>query len=160
MGRRHRGFLPGRGGKGGCAREQGGVKDIQREPTVVVSDAGCCQHTSCQHTPGARHTYTHMHTGLALSVRTTLPTVPPPPSPPIHPHPPPPTTPEDPIWNQSTATTLVPSLPCCGPARVYFTELETWDDCALDTKTDRTSQCLEVKMHVKAVSCLGIFAFF
>lgn len=84
VGRRHRGFLPGRGGKGGCAREQGGVKDIQREPTVVVSDAGCCQHTSCQHTPGARHTYTHMHTGLALSVQTTLPTVPPPPTPHHH----------------------------------------------------------------------------
>lgn len=110
------------------------------------------------HTRSQTHIHTHAHRPGPKCTNNPANCTP---HPPITTNsPPPPTTPEDPIWNQSTATTLVPSLPCCGPARVYFTELETWDDCALDTKTDRTSQCLEVKMRVKAVSCLGIFVFF
>lgn len=78
----------------------------------------CCQHTSCQHTPGARHTYTHMHTGLALSIRTnpancSSPTI-------TIDSPSTPETPEEPIWNQSAATAPVPNLPCCRPGSCIF----------------------------------------
>ena len=122
-----------RGGGGGreVVRESRGCEGYPEGTNCSGVRRGCCQHTSCQHTPGARHTHTHMHAhtppGLALSVRTTLPTVPPlPPSPPIHPHPP------QPLKTQSGISLQrqlwCQARPAAGPARVYFTKLETRDD--------------------------------
>ena len=122
-----------RGGGGGreVVQESRGCEGYPEGTNCSGVRRGCCQHTSCQHTPGARHTHTHMHAhtppGLALSVRTTLPTVPPlPPSPPIHPHPPQPLKTHSGISLQRQLGCQ--ARPAAGPACVYFTKLETRDD--------------------------------
>lgn len=60
---------------GGGAEEQG-VRRISRGgPTVVVSD-GAAASTCPASTDQEPHTHTHTPSGLALSVRITLPTIP------------------------------------------------------------------------------------
>lgn len=53
----------GRGGKAGlCKKEWVGVKDIQRGPTVVVSDAGVAStYPANAHQEPDTHTHTHPH---------------------------------------------------------------------------------------------------
>lgn len=70
----------GRKGEAGCAQEQGGVKGIQRGPTVVADDSAASTNPANTH----QEPDSHMCLGLALSLCTTLPTLVPPP---IHPHP-------------------------------------------------------------------------
>ena len=68
--------------RAGCGAEEQGVRRISRGgPTVVVSDgaaASTCPANTDQepHTHTHAHTHTHPPSGLALSVRITLPTIP------------------------------------------------------------------------------------
>ncbi|AWP00858.1 Hypothetical protein SMAX5B_012899 [Scophthalmus maximus] len=85
------------------SRGAGCVKDIQRGADCSGVRRGCCQHASCQHTPGARHTRTlrARPEGVCANPANCATTT----------HPPAPaTTPEDPIWNQSTTTAPVPAV--------------------------------------------------
>lgn len=161
--RGHPGFLlgeekkrnrTGRGGKAGlCKKEWVCVKDIQRGPTVVVSDAGVA---STYPANAHQEPDTHTHTGLALSIPKNCANCISPtnatrsPSTPSHN---PQGTNLESVYSRNPP---VPSLPCCRPA---FTASEKKDDCARRTKTDRTSRRSGVRMRFKAVTCLGIFVF-
>lgn len=138
MQRGHPGFLlgeekkrnrTGRGGKAGlCKKEWVCVKDIQRGPTVVVSDAGVA---STYPANAHQEPDTHTHTGLALSIPKNRANCSSPtnatrsPSPPSHN---PQGTNLESVYSRNPP---VPSLPCCGPA---FTASEKKDDCARRTK--------------------------
>lgn len=144
MRRGHPRLLPGRGREEGwqvVEKESRGCKGYPEGANCSGVRLGCCQDTSCQHTPGARHTHTETHTHTLRPGPKCVnnpANFTPPQTTTIHP----PTTPEDPIWNQSTATTPVPGSPCCRPRSCLFHRArDTRADLVLVTKTDRTSQC-------------------
>lgn len=128
------------GGKAVCGTgERGGAEDIQRGPTVVVSDGGSAS-AHPANAPGARHTHT-LRPGLKcvnspanciLTTSTThQPTIPP----------------QPPKTQSGIGLQRQHRCQLCPAAALpldYFSVSETRDDWALDTKTERTSQRSEV----------------
>lgn len=128
MRRGHPRLLPGRGREEGwqvVEKESRGCKGYPEGANCSGVRLGCCQDTSCQHTPGARHTHTETHTHTLRPgpkcVNNPANFTPPP----NHHHP----THPQPLKTQS-GINLQRQLRCqahpaAGPAPVYSTALET-----------------------------------